>query len=103
MIQGWHILELFGHVSHVGIVSEVEAFGGKLCRIDALQRDGSFVTHHVGAGAIYRLTPTTEEAARERMKPFSTFAYAAPLPITAHVDGDLDEADDDDLTTEGDA
>lgn len=69
-MEGWFILEMFGHIRHVGFVTEVEAFGSKLGRIDALQADGSSVTVHFSAASIFRLTPTTEESAREMVKPY---------------------------------
>ena len=69
-MNGWFVLELMGHVRHIGYVTEVEAFGGKLGRIDVLQADGSQVTVMFGAASVYMLTPTTEEAAREMVKPY---------------------------------
>jgi hypothetical protein len=88
-VEGWFILEMFGHIRHVGYVTEVEAFGAKLGRIDSLQRDGSIVTVHFGAASVFRLTPTTEETAREMMKPV---AYE-PLTLKGRDEGDLLDPD----------
>lgn len=68
-MTGWFIVELLGHVRLVGVVCEVEAFGGKLGRVDALQPDGSTVTQFFNAASIYRLTPTTEETAKALVQP----------------------------------
>lgn len=75
-MEGWVILELMGHVRLIGIISEVEAFGSKLGRIESLQRDGTFVTQHFGAASVYRITPTTEETGREMMKPVEYSPYS---------------------------
>jgi len=77
--EGWAILELYGHRQLAGMVREVELFGGKLCRIDipevpegkdpywhdrTLPAVPAF-TQFYGAGAIFSLTPTTEDVARK--------------------------------------
>jgi hypothetical protein len=70
MKQQWAILELFGHRVLAGRVSEVERFGGKLCRIEVPigpapgSGEESFVAQEYGHGAIYCLTPCAEEVAR---------------------------------------
>lgn len=69
-MEGWFVLEMFGHIRHIGFVTEVEAFGGKLGRIEALQSDGTSVTTMFGAASVFRLTPVTEEKAREMVKPY---------------------------------
>lgn len=81
-MEGWVVLELMGHVRLIGQVAEVEVFGSKLGRIDVLQRDGSTLTQYFGAASVYRITPTTEEAAREMMKPYEPFRYNPSLLST---------------------
>jgi hypothetical protein len=64
----WAILELMGHRRLGGMVTEEEHFGAKMCRIDIPQElinDGApMVTQYYGGGAIYGLTPCSEDAAR---------------------------------------
>lgn len=79
----WACVEIFGHRKHYGRVKEVERFGTKMLRVDAplesaaplLGEDEKFETFLYGGGAIFSLTPMTEEAARkwaeaERPKPY---------------------------------
>ena len=76
----WACVEIFGHRKHYGRVSEVERFGTKLLRVDVPVNAGRLVgdrqivahaeaaevfeTHVYGGGAIFSLTPMTEESAR---------------------------------------
>lgn len=72
----WCILELLGHVRLAGLVTEEDLFGSKIGRIDIPSPDGQgFVTQYFSSGAIYRLTPTTEEIAH-------AVARVAPAPIS---------------------
>ena len=75
----WMILEMYGHVKHIGYVTEVDAFGGKLGKIETLERDGSSKTIYFGGSSVYRLTPVTEEEARELAKPWEA-RYTKVLP-----------------------
>lgn len=98
---GWAIVELMGHRQRVGHVQEVEAYGGKLLRID-IPTDGGDVTEFYGCGSIYALRPVSEEIAREGAR-----RYGDPRPVRP-VDYRLEdrsaegamapEADDDELT-----
>lgn len=63
------VVELMGHATHIGLLTEVDMFGSKLGQVEALQPDGTTVTVHFGGGAVYRITATTEEAAKEMVKP----------------------------------
>ena len=61
--EQWAKVELMGHRTRVGKVSEVEMFGGKLMRIAALDDDGvEQPIEFYGASAMFCLTLTTEEA-----------------------------------------
>lgn len=78
----WACVEIFGHRKHYGRVTEVERFGTKMLRVDVptgtpapLLETETFDTFMYGGGAIFSLTPMTEEAARkwaesERPKPY---------------------------------
>ena len=65
--EGWAIVELMGHRTFGGRVSEVEMFGGKLLRLDVYRTEdvAAELTQFYGASAIYCITPTTEQKARE--------------------------------------
>lgn len=62
----WAIVELFGHVRTAGRISEVERFGGKMMRLDVPGDGGGIAaTQYLGNAALYRVTVTTEEIARQ--------------------------------------
>lgn len=79
-MTGWAVVELMGHVRLVGEVAEVEMFGTKMGRIDVLERSGDRVTQYFAGGAVYRITPTDEAAAREMMKPYEPYRLSLPDP-----------------------
>lgn len=72
----WAILELMGHRKLAGLVTEQELGGAKLIRIDVPGEDGVIATQFYGGGAIYCLTPVTEELARRVAK------GNQPAPVT---------------------
>lgn len=87
----WACVEIFGHRKHYGRVKEVERFGTKMLRVDVpvagaaplLGEGDSFETFMYGGGAIFSLTPMTEEAARkwadnERPKPYRPIGRLPP-------------------------
>lgn len=81
------ILELMGHVRVAGRITEEERFGGKLGRIDIPDKDGGFTTQYFNAASIYRLTPTSEEAARAvalNCQPHPVHAWELPKPALTH-------------------
>lgn len=58
--SGYARLELMGFRIRLGFVSEEEAYGGKLLRIDIPFKSG-IVTEFYGSSSIYALTPISEE------------------------------------------
>jgi hypothetical protein len=62
-IDGWVILELMGHRRLVGFISEQKIAGRAFLRIDIPAEPPA--TQFYGAEAVYCITPTTEEMARE--------------------------------------
>ena len=60
----WCVLELMGHIRLGGRVTEEQRFGGTMGRIDIPNGNGGFTTQYFGPGAVFRLTPTTEQLAR---------------------------------------
>ena len=82
--EGWALLELFGHRVRPGYVSEVEMYGGKLLRIDIPLADGCQVSEFYGTGAVYCMTPCTEEVARARIDRFNDPRPIAPVSFRPH-------------------
>jgi hypothetical protein len=60
----WCKLEMFGHQTLAGRVSEVEQFGAKMGRLDTPNADGTFTTVLFRPESVFRLTYVTEAAAR---------------------------------------
>lgn len=82
--EQWGILELLGHVRVAGIIREEERFGTKMGRIDIPDTHGGFTTQYFSGGAVYRLTPTTEEIARAvaaRAQPEPVYRYELPRAL----------------------
>ena len=92
----WMAVEINGHRRHVGLVREVSRFGATFMQVDELQRDGKFLRHHYGHGAIFSFRAVTEEQCRRQVLPKSWAACDAfrPAPFlpTACEDCGFDEA-----------
>jgi len=79
--ESWAILELMGHRRLGGKVTEVELFGAKMCRIDIPQpNDTPEFTQYYGGGAIYCMTPCSEETARGIAEMVRSCDYRPQLP-----------------------
>ncbi len=96
--EQWAIVELMGHVRLAGRVTEESHFGATLGRIDVPVADDEFLTQFFGGSSVYRITPVTEEAARQ----VARMARPAPIhrleltpPPTFTLDHDDDDEDDD--------
>jgi hypothetical protein len=67
--EQWCILEIMGHQTFAGLVSEQAIGGASFVRIDVPEADGlPAFSKCFGAGSIYCITPVTEEVARMRAK-----------------------------------
>ena len=62
--EEWAILELMGHRRLAGKVSDAVIGGGAFLRIDIPGQDDRQTTQYYSPGAVYCITPTTEEVAR---------------------------------------
>lgn len=60
VFREWALVELFGHAQIAGMVSEATIAGGNFVRVDV--PGGG--TRFFGPGAIYSISPVTEELAR---------------------------------------
>lgn len=94
----WAVLELFGHVRLAGKVTEASIGGCSFIRVDVPKADGEIdFTRYFGNGAIYSMTPVTEEVAR-RVGNGSAQAPVKPweMPSAPQLSsGSLDDDDDD--------
>lgn len=94
--EGWAVLELMGHRRLAGYVQEAEIAGGAFVRIDVPEvvldaSDDTAATQFYSPGAVYCITPCTEEAARAVAGRIVTTAPAllglpAPRVVYEHVD-----------------
>ncbi len=88
--EEWAKVEIFGHRTHVGRISEVERFGTKMLRIDEPTADPEvFVTLFYGGGSVFSVAPVTEQAAREWV---ARYRYVPP-PRAALTAGGGDVTD----------
>jgi hypothetical protein len=94
--EAWSIVELFGHQKIAGLVTEAVIGGCSLLRVDvpAVGEQPAY-TRYFGQGAIYSLTPVSQEIARsalEYIRPRPVQAYMLPHTVSPVAD---DEAFDD--------
>lgn len=92
----WAILELMGHRRLAGYVSEATIGGAALLRIDVPGENDTKATQFYAPGAVYCITPTTEDVARSvaaRNQPAPVSRWELSKPIDADVVDD--EWDDD--------
>lgn len=111
--EQWAIIELFGHNVIAGFVSEQTIGGAALVRVDVPQVDDNHpaFTKFFGGGAIYAMTPTSEQHARQaaaqiRVRPVALYVLPEPkrqLEVRAasgepdgYPDGRYDDDDNDD-------
>jgi hypothetical protein len=97
------IVELFGHVTLVGRIAEIERFGTKMLAIEPFFNGNLLPAVFHGGAAIYRLTPCAPDVAWRKQP---TRNYELPPTILATVPLTLlppvepaprwSEADDDD-------
>lgn len=99
----WCVLELMGHRRLAGYVTEQEIAGAAFLRIDVPGADDQpDATQFYRPGAVYAITPTTEEIARSvargsRPEPVHRWELPAAKPVEDDPDrwgaADWDKAD----------
>ena len=106
----WCIMDLFGHQKIAGRVSEQVIGGQSFVRVDVPEVNGQpAFTRLYGSGAIYSITPVSEEIARSavaamRVEPVAVYYLPAPaaeskMPVSPALDDDDDDFDDDQENT----
>ena len=79
-IEFWGLVELFGHQKIAGKVSEETIGGCSFIRVDVPEVDDQqAVTKYYGNGAIYSMTPTSEELVKVLVRRFR------PSPINVYI------------------
>jgi hypothetical protein len=101
VIEGWAIIELFGHNKIAGYVTTAILGTSGMLRVDIPEVDEApAYTRFYGPGAIYSLTLVTEEIARAALKslrPSAVTVYIPrQLPAPVYEDNGADEYGDDD-------
>ena len=95
----WCIVELMGHVTLVGYVSETEIGGSKLLRIDVPASKGMQAFSSLfGTSAVYKMTPVDEETVtavceRQQQQPFSSWELKQAFNDWAKVNREKLEAE----------
>lgn len=96
--ETWALVEIMGHRTRAGRISEVVIAGAKFLRVDIPTDDGQFITEYYGGSSIYAIRPGTEEiirANRPAMRiPSRPLAFKEPPPQLPSR-ADVDSMDDD--------
>lgn len=101
--HSWAIVEIMGHQTYAGMVSEETIAGAAFVRIDVPETpERAAYTKFFGAAAIYCITPVNEETARLALKayaksPVNEYELRAALPSprqTSFLDDEDDGEDD---------
>jgi hypothetical protein len=104
-IEGWAIVELFGHNKIAGYVTTAIIGTSAMLRIDIPEvEEAPAYTRFYGPGAIYSLTLVTEEIARAALKAIRPAAVTVYIPrqiapsagYGSYYDADDGDEDDED-------
>lgn len=92
----WAILELMGHRRLAGLVTEQEIGGAKFLRLDVHGAEGAITTQFYSAGAVYCITPTTEDIARKmgdrsKPEPVTRYELEPPRPSPSRYEEDRED------------
>ena len=97
--ESWAFVELYGHRQLAGKVTEQQVAGSTFLRIDVPEDDThEAFTRLYGAGAIYSITPCSEEVAKlalHRMRPDPLPYYVPELVPQAALSAGQEDDDPD--------
>jgi len=102
-LDTWALVELFGHARIAGKVSEQTIAGGAFLRVDVPTVDGQAeFTRFFGAGAVYSISPCSEEVVRLAARQLRTSPISVYIPELRQLPPSPDyeptsEDDDDEL------
>lgn len=86
--DSWAIVEVMGHASFAGRVTEQAIGGASFVRVDVPSVDKSpAFTKLFGASAIYSITPVTEELARKAVKACRSEPISVYIPEKRQISG----------------
>ena len=95
-IEGWCIMDLFGHAKLAGYVSTAMVGTSGMIRVDVPEEgDMPGYTRFVGPGAIYSLTLVTEAVARQALRAIRPPAVTVYLPRQLPAGAPVAEIEDD--------
>lgn len=98
---GFAVVELMGHRRLAGRVREAEVAGALVLRIDVPDGDGFVTQFYGGGGALFSLTPTSEDAARAVAtsvgRPEPVHRWELPAPASTDPGEPADELDADEV------
>jgi hypothetical protein len=76
----WALVDLYGHTKTAGYVTETSIGGCSFVRVDTPAEEGTqLTTKFYGNGAIYSITPVSEEVVRLFVKRYK------PAPINVYI------------------
>ncbi len=92
--ESWAIIEIFGHTQIAGKVTEATIGGCSFIRIDVPEFNGRpAFTKLYGNGAIYSMTPCSEEVARAALKSIMPAPVNIWMPELRKLTAPEDEED----------
>jgi hypothetical protein len=92
----WCVVELMGRIRLGGYATEEARFGQSMLRLDVPDGNGELRTRYFGGGAIYSVSPCSEQLARAvaaGADPAPVKRWELPAPPRQHDDPD-DDLDD---------
>src|ERR1700729_1334343 len=74
----WAIVEVMGHVEYAGFVTAETIAGSAMLRVDVPEvKDRAAFTKYLATGALYGITPCSEETARARAERIRAIPFQA--------------------------
>lgn len=96
--ETWAIIEIFGHNQIAGKVTEASIGGCSFFRVDVPECDGTLAfTKFYGNGAIYSMTPCSEDVAKIALKSIRPAPVNVWMPELKQIEAPSEEYDDEKL------